>query len=399
MSETTAPRDQDPNAAKKRRRRLIISIIVVSVAVHLIFGGFAAIWVIARYFEKPKAQFTVEKVIRIDPEDRQHQISMQDLDSLRPRPVFNNRIASLRPTELSLPDLPKLPVEKSVPLDTDALVNDQIDSLSSARSGQGLGGSGGFFGGIQAIESSFRGVFTDYKLLADGTPSGIRATRKDQPQYEKLLAEFILSPDRDLSILEKYKMGDNQLYRTYFVTPGMGSKNAPKQFGAPDSEDGFWLAYYKTTIRPPEDGDYRFFGHADNLIVVLIDGKNAVSDHTSGYDFVKELPTYWRRGDSRTKQLADRPKSTGKYTGGPWIRLQRSKTYQMEVFIGDDGGTCYARLLVQKRGDKDAVVFQTGEVGGEAETELRKVVPNVPVNQSIFEATVSGAAKPTSIFD
>lgn len=151
-AERTNPAAQKADAPNrsKSRRRLIVSIIVASVVVHAIFGGFAGIWVIARYFQKPKAQFTVEKIVKIDPEPREHQVSMQELDSLRPRPVINNRIASLRPTDLSLPDLPKTPVEENVPLDTEALVNDQVDAVSTSRVGQGMGNSGSgtatFFG-------------------------------------------------------------------------------------------------------------------------------------------------------------------------------------------------------------------------------------------------------------
>lgn len=136
----------EPVDPRARKRRVIVSVIIVSVVIHVIFGIFAGIWIIARYFEKPKAQFTVQKIVKIDPEDREHQISMQEVESLRPRPVYNNRITSLRPTELSLPDLPKLPVDKTVPLDTEALVNTQIDSLSNSRTGQGTGSGVSFFG-------------------------------------------------------------------------------------------------------------------------------------------------------------------------------------------------------------------------------------------------------------
>jgi hypothetical protein len=145
----------DPEqAARLRRRRVIISVIVASIAVHVIAAILAGIWIVARYLLPTPATFEVKKEIRIAAEERQHRMNMDEFDALKPKPTFQDKMATARPTEFALPDLPPMPLEALSTIDPSDIVSDQLDSLvGAAGAGSGSGTGGGGRGGI-----SFLGV-------------------------------------------------------------------------------------------------------------------------------------------------------------------------------------------------------------------------------------------------
>lgn len=145
----------DPqSAAKMRRRKIIVSVIVASIAVHLLGGTLAGIWIVARYLLPTPATFEVKREIRIAAEERQHRMNMDQFDALKPKPTFQDKMSTARPTEFALPDLPAMPLDALSALNPSDLVSDQLDSLSAAAGdGAGSGAVGGRGGAI-----SFLGV-------------------------------------------------------------------------------------------------------------------------------------------------------------------------------------------------------------------------------------------------
>jgi len=145
----------DPQeAAKLRRRKVIVSVIVASIAVHFIAAILAGIWIVARYLLPTPATFEVKKEIRIAAEERQHRMNMDEFDALKPKPTFQDKMSTARPTEFSLPDLPAMPLDALSAINPSDIVSDQLDSLSAAAGdGSGSGTGGGRGGSI-----SFLGV-------------------------------------------------------------------------------------------------------------------------------------------------------------------------------------------------------------------------------------------------
>lgn len=137
----------DPQTvAKLRRRKIIISVIVASIAVHLLGGTLAGIWIVARYLLPTPATFEVKREIRIAAEDRQHRMNMDEFDALKPKPTFQDKMSTERPMEFSLPYLPAMPLDVLSAINPSDLVADQLDSLSAAAgdgTGAGTGGSRG----------------------------------------------------------------------------------------------------------------------------------------------------------------------------------------------------------------------------------------------------------------
>lgn len=140
-----------------RRRKLAATVITVSVIIHLMAGLGAGLFIVAKYFLQPPAKFEVKKDIRLPAKEREHRMNMAEFDAMAPKPVFSEKLASLRPTNFALPDLPKVPLDQMIPLDPASVVADQVSSLIGAA-GTGSGGLGG--GGLGGLGSgmSFFGI-------------------------------------------------------------------------------------------------------------------------------------------------------------------------------------------------------------------------------------------------
>jgi hypothetical protein len=183
----------DNAQARSRRRKLIISIIVGAVILHLAFGLFAGVWVIARYLMPPPATFEVKKDIRLPAKQREHRMNMAAFDAMTPKPTFNDKMQSLRPAPFSLPELPKVPMDQMLPLDPAAIVSDQVSSLvgtaGTGGGGQGAGGLGGLGTGF-----SFMGIKSQGKrilLLFDVSSSVTNKAARSGVPLEKIQEETL----------------------------------------------------------------------------------------------------------------------------------------------------------------------------------------------------------------
>ncbi len=141
-----------------RPKRVLVSVIVVAVVVHLIIGVLAGVWIVARHLIPKPAVFEVKQELKLPAKEREHRMNMAEFDALTPKPSFSEKLASMRPTEFALPDLPQVPMDQIVPLDPSEIVSDQVSSMvgSAGLSAGGFGaagmggkGSGMSFFGIQ----------------------------------------------------------------------------------------------------------------------------------------------------------------------------------------------------------------------------------------------------------
>lgn len=152
---------------KKRLRRLIITVVLVSVAIHLIAGLIAGAVIVARYLAEPPAEFKVTKDIRIPAQEREHRMNMASFDGAAPKPSFTDKMQSMRPTAFALPELPKVPVDQMLPLDPSQILTEQVTTLAGTGgfgSGTGYGSGGGGGTGI-GTGFSFMGIKSQGKRI------------------------------------------------------------------------------------------------------------------------------------------------------------------------------------------------------------------------------------------
>jgi len=166
--------------AKKRRRKLILTILLGVLILHLAGGIIAGVVVVAKYIFPPPANFEVKKDIRLPAKQREHRMNMAAFDAMTPKPTFNDKMQSLRPTAFSLPEVPKLPMDQMMPLDPAEVISDQVTSLVGTA-GQGGGGEGSGGLGGTGTGMSFFGIQSTGKrilLLFDVSTSVVNKANK-----------------------------------------------------------------------------------------------------------------------------------------------------------------------------------------------------------------------------
>ena len=180
----------------QHRRRIILTVVLVSVGIHVIAGIVAGIVIVARYLADPPAEFKVTKDIRIPAEEREHKMNMAAFDGMAPKPSFTDKLQSLRPGALALPELPRIPVDQLLPLDPAEILTDQVAALTGtggAGSGIGLGAAGGAGSGIET-GFSFMGIESKGKrilLIFDVSTSVLNKARRSDISLAKIKEETI----------------------------------------------------------------------------------------------------------------------------------------------------------------------------------------------------------------
>ena len=182
---------------QQQRRRMIVIVVLASVGIHVAAGIIAGIVIIARFLAEPAAEFTVTKDIRVPVQDREHRMNMAAFDGMAPKPSFTDKLQSLRPAPLALPELPKVPMDQLLPLDPAEILADQVATLTgTAGLGSGLAPGATGSGGPAGIKSSFTfmGIESTGKrilLIFDVSASVLNKARKRGLSLNKIKEETI----------------------------------------------------------------------------------------------------------------------------------------------------------------------------------------------------------------
>jgi hypothetical protein len=182
---------------KQQRKRLILIVVLASVGIHVIAGIVAGIIIVARFLAEPPAEFKVTKDIRIPAQDREHKMNMAAFDGMAPQPSFTDKLQSLRPGPLALPELPEVPIDQLLPLDPAEILADQVAALAgSAGLGSGIAPGAMGAAGTRGIRSgfSFMGIESTGKrvlLIFDVSTSVLNKARKRGISLKKIKEETV----------------------------------------------------------------------------------------------------------------------------------------------------------------------------------------------------------------
>jgi hypothetical protein len=183
------------------------------------------------------------------------------------------------------------------------------------------------------------GVLYDLKQTADR-----KASPKDYIKsggYFEVLTKFIESSFDPESIKEFYR-AEKPLYSSHIFIPTINASDGPKAFGLENEvKPSGWFIHYKGGISPSQAGKFRFWGWADDVLVVAINGRT-VLDVSRG-----NLPSKWVPKEPDVKRSIDT------LSPGDWVELSDRETYRMDVLIGERPGVQFrAVLLVEQSGKK-----------------------------------------------
>lgn len=275
--------------------------------------------------------------------------------------------------------------------------------------GGGLGGIGfgldiDLFGGNKGSGNELEGTFFDLKMDPKGNPSDMeyvkRGSSKEEQEKENKEEgpknnEFIetirnFSKSWNLRRLEnQYFKAPKSKFATTFMLPYMAAEEAPKAYGVQDEVDPKrWIAYYTGKIAAPETGRYRFWGIADDILMVRVK-RNLVID--ANYPQFKGKITDWDSKDKRNRKL--KLGSEQPYVIGDWFHMTKGKPTDMEVLIGEiPGGKFYCRLLIEQ----DGVEYPRGK-GGRPVLPIFKTqeIPAELIPQMKIDSGAASADGPT----
>jgi hypothetical protein len=186
-------------------------------------------------------------------------------------------------------------------------------------------------------DGSLRGVVLGYD-----SPVASVKERRAADVIGRDVWPLIRSGFKDRSHLEAFKQGEPLSFR--------GIAGAFHEFPVrtgltPYSHDGGWMAWYHGQVMPPGAGRYRFWGYADNHLLVAING-NPVFEGSRRDASFKEL------GIART----DNPAlpcliARAGFACSEWIEVSGDPV-QLDILFGEHGGNITSGLLlVECEGD------------------------------------------------
>jgi len=157
------------------------------------------------------------------------------------------------------------------------------------------------------------------------------------------LVPLIQSGFRDRTCLNELKRGAPLRFTgiagSYSQFPdGVGLSPYKREYG--------WLAWYHGNVAPPQSGRYRFWGYADNHLLVAIDGRPVFEGSRRDSPFRNDLNV--PRTNHPSLPCLN---SEAGFASGPWMELDGSPV-QLDILFGEiDGNRTSGLLLVEREGD------------------------------------------------
>lgn len=255
--------------------------------------------------------------------------------------------------------------------------------LGGSGSGTGTGVGKGkvklssFFGGSNLGSKVLTGYLYDFKQ-----DSKRKSTNYIKGNYGSISKRFTDSWKK--SELKDYYRSSEPLQLTQIIMPEMGANVAPAAFGvASEVQPSGWMAHYEGNITPPESGNYRLYGKADDVLIVRINGEIVLdASLTEGFSLADKSVV--RQG-------------VGQLWAGKWMKLDQGMVYPIEIVVGEvPGGGFQAYLLVEKEGvnyDTSSGGYPILPVFQMIDTDIPKAVPGIRV-QYQDKALIFGAPYP-----
>jgi hypothetical protein len=215
----------------------------------------------------------------------------------------------------------------------------------------GSGGSGGgginFFG-LRSGKGGLVGTFYDLKQTPDRKPTRMMGdasedtgkfnTRsKENMEYLENVRDFarVFSESR----LSRYYRAKQQLVTYQILIPPMSAGGAPAAFSVEkEVKPRRWLVHYRGTVIAPRDGQFRFVGRCDDILVVRCNGRNVLDG---------SFPVYQVDREMNEETVGE----TAKANKGKWIHLNKDQEIDLEIVIGETpGGSFWGYLLIEEKG-------------------------------------------------
>jgi hypothetical protein len=330
-----------------------------SIALHLLFGAAATVYVVQTITVKRKLTFagTPPSVAR-STQALEHRVQMaQKQKSMSAPPIAKRVTTTAVNTKVALPQMPEMPALASTltPVKMGGMGGVGFGPAASGAPGSSGGGGGGpvpFFGFHNAVGGgSFVGTFYDYKQDRQGHPT--RMANFDKPDdskaeaaandlEQKEVAKFANGGFTEDS-MESYFQGPAPVYSTQIYIPSIPADQGPAAFNVGDKvRPKRWVVIYRASVSAPETGRYRFVGKADDTLIVRF-------DHRIVLDGCIQLPL--GRKPAKTYKMEGIQGPTCEVAGGDLFDVTAGEHHDLEVLIGELPGGVFSVFLQLEKQD------------------------------------------------
>lgn len=195
---------------------------------------------------------------------------------------------------------------------------------------------------VPPSSDGFGGIAFGYKEEASMHPlSQVEAEKADL--MGQRIAPLLVSGFQDKDVLDGLKQGKPHRFAGI---AGAYSQFPEKSGLAPYSAQAGWITWYSGEVAPPSSGRYRFWGYADNHLIVAIDGKPVFDG--SRYDSSLREHSGITRQNHPAWPCINAPAG---FASGPWIELGDDPV-QLDILFGElSGNRSYGLLLVEREGE------------------------------------------------
>lgn len=225
-------------------------------------------------------------------------------------------------------------------------------------SGLGSGGSKGGMGSGEKIESSFQGVFWDFKRMRDGRDSqfAIKPSHDYGSSEVLSLESKFYNKSWDVTQFAPYYKSKYSLYATCFYMPNCMDQEACNAYD-PEGKMGLkkmrWAALYRAKVKAPVTGKFRFVGIADSLMAVRFNGENVLACglhnlKTATMNDWTVLNTKFREGRTLVPYAGCEVwnEDMGGFVVGETFSVKSGEWYDMQVLISEIGGLKFGFCLL-----------------------------------------------------
>ena len=345
MIGTTTPVKAPANPRPIRWRQFGGRFLIISVAVHLLFGAVAAYLVVQTIQAKRKLTFqSGPKGPSAPMRALEHKVQMKKQQALSAPPQAK-RVTTSGLAKVSLPDMPAMP-SMTAALSPGAVSGMGAAGLAPGALTGGLGGMGGkggaainFFG-ARTGGAGLPGTIYDLKQDRARKPTGMTPDR-----YGTIISQFARGGFNE-AVFSPYFRGEKPLYATQIFVPRIDANGGPQAFGLENIiQPKMWCVLYKGRVTAPDSGTYHFVGAGDDVLIVRFDGRLVLDNGTGSF-------TSWKPQQHYNYDFKhDAWYNARGHAVGDRMDVTAGSLYPIEVLIGEQpGGFCLFNLFVEKEG-------------------------------------------------
>lgn len=326
---------------------------LVSVAVHVLLVAIALCWVIGTVVRKPRLE--TENFVSPGGSPKGDSVRMSERPVAKKAPMM---MKSITRVVAKTAGAVSIPAAAATPPMTFA-----GDLSGGGKSGLGIAGSGKGPGSGPGNGPGFNGVFGRFDLKAPGLTGFFYDMKQDaaghatayKDDVQAFVNEVLRKHLKTRSTAEwdaRFFKAPNPLAVSQIFIPQRSANAAPEAFGVADRVSASrWVALYRGAVTAPKTGRFRFWGLADDALVVSMNNKTVLD---AGWTVVTEKgsPNYGVGtvlGQTETKKgLPGAP-----FRAGPWMSVDKGREYPIEILLSEIPGGRFGAWLMMEEADPD----------------------------------------------